>query len=352
MIDAGRTETDELLEDLERRLKKEYAQATSEVIEKLSEYTAQFEKDDKRMKKRLEDDKITEKEYELWRIEAMAEGERWEAMKDTLAEDYQNVNKIAKSMIAEHCQDVYALNYNFGTYSFEHATTINTSFTLYDRHTVAMIMKKDPNLLPPPGKKVSKAIAEGKAIRWNKQQVQSVMIQAIYQGESIDKIARRLGEAVGESNMNASIRNARTMTTGAESAGRVDSFERAQEMTGIEVKNQWLAVMDGRTRHEHRLLDGEKVAQGEKFKVDGYEIAFPGDPQAEPHLVYNCRCAVVAAIDIEGLENNEWFKNRRNEALGDMTYEEWKHELEGKKKVKQEQNNEDASTARKPRRQS
>lgn len=44
----------------------------------------------------------------------------------------------------------------------------------------------------------------------------------------------------------------------------------------------WRATLDGRTRHAHRLLDGQMVDIGEKFKVDGYELEYPGDPSEVP----------------------------------------------------------------------
>lgn len=63
---------------------------------------------------------------------------------------------------------------------------------------------------------------------------------------------------------------------------------------GIGLRQQWRAALDGKTRHTHRLLDGQMVDIGEKFKVDGYELEYPGDPSAPGYLVYNCRCTVVS----------------------------------------------------------
>ena len=49
---------------------------------------------------------------------------------------------------------------------------------------------------------------------------------------------------------------------------------------GIQLRQMWRATLDGRTRHAYRLLDGQMVDIGEKFKVDGYELEYPGDPSA------------------------------------------------------------------------
>lgn len=80
----------------------------------------------------------------------------------------------------------------------------------------------------------------------------------------------------------------------------------------------WRATLDGRTRHAHRLLDGQMVDIGEKFKVDGYELEYPGDPSAPGYLVYNCRCTVVS---VDKFHNPN---APRAAKLGDMSYEEWK----------------------------
>jgi SPP1 gp7 family putative phage head morphogenesis protein len=223
--------------------------------------------------------------------------------------------------------DAYAMNYNFGTYEVEKNTHLDTSFTLYDRSTVERLVRDNPQLLPPPGKRTARRIAEGKDKLWNQQQIQSVMLQSILQGEPIPKIADRLATAVGDSNKAAAVRNARTMTTGAENAGRVDSYKRAEKM-GIKMEQMWVATLDDRTRYEHRQLDGMRVVVGEPFEIDGYTIRFPGDPQAEPEMVYNCRCTLIAAVAGTQIDQNEAKDLPRNSKLGDMTYEEWKGEKE------------------------
>lgn len=95
-------------------------------------------------------------------------------------------------------------------------------------------------------------------------------------------------------------------------------YQKAQNM-GIQLQKEWRATLDGRTRHEHRLLDGQRVAVGEPFEVDGYKMTYPGDPDAPGYLVYNCRCTTVSAI--QGLEYEDV---RHYDKLGGMSYEEWK----------------------------
>ena len=59
-------------------------------------------------------------------------------------------------------------------------------------------------------------------------------MQAIIQGDTVEKIADRLA-AVTDLNRNHALTNAVTMTTAAQSGGRVDTYKRAMDM-GINIK--------------------------------------------------------------------------------------------------------------------
>lgn len=329
-MDEAHRETEEIIKQIEKRISQEYAQAVKEVQAKLDDYLSRYKKKDETWRgwiekaKDKQEKQAREEKYKKWRVSQIAVGKRWQELKETLAEDLHNSNEIARSIATGYMPEVYALNHNYGAYTVERDSMKDTSYTLYGRETVERIMRDDPDLLPPPGKamteRINEAMAAGKDIRWNKQQIQSVMMQSLLQGDSIPEIARRLAEKVGDSDKAAAIRNARTMATGAQNAGRMDSYIRAQKM-GIDVKVQWLAVHDNRTRHEHRLLDYQTVNVGEPFKVPDTEdeIRFPGDPTAAGYLVYNCRCTTRELV--AGLE-----PRARNYADLDKigSFEEWK----------------------------
>ena len=130
----------------------------------------------------------------------------------------------------------------------------------------------------------------------------------------------------------ASIRNARTMTTAAENAGRMDRFEEAKEM-GIKMKKTWVATLDDRTRDAHALLDGQTVDVDEPFDSILGPIMYPGDPDADPENVYNCRCTMITQI--AGYERD--ISDRvMGESLGGMTDEEWKEQAEERTREKEE----------------
>ena len=117
--DAGHEETEQVLSELEKRISKEYAQAEQEVQEKLDDYLRRFKVKDDIKRQAWQDGKITKQEYEQWRYGQICVGERWQEMKDTLAEDYTNAAEIAKSITDGYMPEVYAINHNYGTYQVE-----------------------------------------------------------------------------------------------------------------------------------------------------------------------------------------------------------------------------------------
>lgn len=316
--DEGHEETEQVLKELEARITKEYKKAENDLQAKLDDYMRRFKIKDDIKRNAVADGNLDQKEYQQWLIGQIAMGKRWEEMRDTIAEDLTHTAQIAKALAVDQMPDVYAINHNYGTFQVEKSSLVDTSYTLYDRDAAAR-MFKDTDFYKKPGRKVQKAINEGKQKAWDKKQIQSVMFQGIAQGESVGAIATRICKSTCDSDRKAAIRNARTMTTGIQNAGRVDSYKRAEDM-GINLKQQWIATLDGRTRHEHRQLDGMMVDVGGVFTVDGYDIEYPGDPSAAPEMVYNCRCTLIPAL--EGFDRD--MSLRHDDNLEDMSYDEWK----------------------------
>lgn len=328
-MDYGHEQTDKMLKDLEKKIRKEYKQAAREVEASMNKWLAQYKKNDTKMRELWKSGKITKSDYTDWRKKQIILSDKWKAQREELTARMMEADKAASKLINEHKLDVYALNYNYGTYEVEKGTKINTGFSLYNRDTVARLVKDNPNLLPPPGKKTSERIRKKELKRWNKKQVQSVMTQGILQGESIQKISKRLAVAVGEKNAYSHYRAARTMTTGAENAGRMASYKRAEDM-GIKMGKTWLAAHDNHTRRSHREYDGMTIPLKEEFAPN---LMFPGDPDAEPAEIYNCRCTMIADImSIDGIDLSDIGAKPWPEEWDNIDYEEWKHALDKPKK--------------------
>lgn len=324
MPDKGHMETEALLRALEKRIAAEYRKANREITRKVNAYMSEFKRKDKEWREKLENGDITEAEYKAWQTGQVMIGKRWEEMRHTLAQDYANTNDIARQMVTNEMPDVYALNHNYATFEVEKGGKVDTSYTLYDRPTVERLIRDDPKLLPDPrpGSPLAQKLAKHKELRWEEQHVQSVVLQSILQGESLEQTAKRFTQLT-EMNYRQSVRYARTATTGAQNAGRVDGYKRAEKL-GVNMKQIWLATLDSRTRHEHRVLDGQEVDVGEPFIMDGFKIKYPGDPAAPAHLLFNCRCTVIAKV--KGVDFDVSDKTQRDDKIGDMTYEEWKGE--------------------------
>ena len=324
MADIAHKRTDKILEDLEKRIAKEYKQAGEEVERKMTEYLADIRKRGEVMRQKMLAGEISKQEYRRWMTSHIAVGKRWQEMRDNLAQDYANAGKIARKMTGETLPDVYALNHNFAAWEIETKGRVDLSYTLYDRHTVERLIRDNPKLLPDPNPNTARGrmILEHKELQWNRQEITSAVTQGILQGEPVHKIADRMAQ-VTDRNYAGSIRNARTAVTSAQNGGRMDCYRDAEKM-GIDIRKTWVATLDDRTRHAHRQLHGQTVALDEPFRADGYEIMFPGDPAADPAMLYNCRCTMISQIKghevdvpktapgLEGITFDEWQKGKNS----------------------------------------
>lgn len=283
MADTAHRLTDLKLEEMEKRLSAIYSRAEKEIQKTADEYFSKFAKQDEAKRKLLEQGKITEDEYTKWRKGKVMYGKRFTEMKEQCAKQLLNVNKTAIAYINGELPEVYALNYN----ALESAVdgVGGYSFTLVDADTVRNLAVTDASLLP------YKKIDPAKDIPWNMKKINAETLQGILQGESMDKIAKRIMN-VQEMNKTQAIRSARTIVTGAENKGRQDSYARA-EADGIILQKEWIATNDSRTRHSHAALDGAIVDQDKKFDNG---LLFPGDPNGRPEETWNCRCTVAAVV--------------------------------------------------------
>ena len=331
MADQAHEWTDEEIERLERRFRRQYNQASREMRKRLDDMMESYDKANAEWKQRVKSGDATQEDYDGWLKDQATDRAFVQSMAQTLAQDANRTNQLAMDTVNDAIPSVFAENANYAAFEVEHGIGYEThAFDLYDQSTVRRLIRDQPDLLPPlPNPRMD----NGRDLRWNRQKFAGVITQSVLQGESIPRAADRIGRVM-RMNEAAATRAARTALTGAENAGRVDSYRRAQNI-GIELEQEWLATHDERTRITHRLLDGEHVPVGERFVPDGYgdkySIGFPGDPTALGEMVYNCRCTLVAWLpSIAEEDNRSWAK------LPDgMTYDEWKHGKKVEKKRKE-----------------
>lgn len=253
----------------------------------------------------------------------MGRGKRFTALRDKVAERYTNANETAVAYVNDATPGIYTLNRNYAAYKIEQVSD-KADFTLWDDQTVKRLIVEQPDLMPyyPP----KRALKRGIDLKYGKQQITASVTSSILQGKGIGKIADDLQSRMQDMSRASAIRTARTAITAAQNAGRLDTYRVAQDM-GIKLKKQWLATLDNRTRHAHAMLDGQTVDVDKPFKVDGYEIMYPGDSSAPGYLVYNCRCTQIAEVDGEDTNSGGRRaidpKTGKSVLVKDMTYAEW-----------------------------
>lgn len=311
-MDQGWFDTEMQLRRMEREIRRVYGEAEKEAKAKLDDYLQRFKTKDEIKLRQLREGKITQEYYNYWRKGQMCIGERWREMADALTKDYVNADKIAMSVINGHMPEVYALNHNYATFQIEQGSLVDTSYTLYNRHTVEELMRtQEPDLLPAPKVDIPKDK------QWNKKHIRDTITKSVLKGDSVPDIAKSL-RRVTDMDYKAAVRNARTIMTNVQNSGRMDAYKRAQNM-GIRVQKQWLATPDGRTRDSHRWVDGEIKDLDRKFS-NGLDR--PGDKDGPGFEVYNCRCTMIPVVN--GIDPAAGL--RENLEIGDMSYEEWKNE--------------------------
>ena len=293
MADKAHDMTDIKLEEMEKRLSAIYSRASKEIQQTADEYFSRFEAQDEKKRKLVETGKLSEADYKKWRKNKILYGSRFKAMQEQCAQQLLKVNETAVVYINGELPEVYALNYN----ALEEAVdgVGGYSFTLTDADTVRNLATTDGSLLP------YKKLDPKKDVPWNMQKINAETLQGILQGESIDKIAKRI-QNVQVMNRDSAIRTARTIVTGAECKGRQDSYQRAQE-DGIILRKYWLATYDKRARDWHKeagntYTEDKAIEIDDFFVVDGEKMLHPGDSMhgASGHNLYNCRCSIASKV--------------------------------------------------------
>lgn len=292
---TGKTYADLELDKMEKEIAVIYNTAKDELQEKWKAYMVKATKKTDNLYQAFvaanktgnaEEIAKTKEAYEKAMLNMTLQNEHYQAMVNQITDKLAETNQIALTYINNQMPKVYCHSYN----EFANEKIKGYSFELVNEDAVAYLVKSgNTNLLPQKQLNVEKDKA------WNTKQINSGVLQGILQGESVPKIAGRLME-VTDMNQKSAIRNARTMTTGAENKGRQDSFERATN-DGVEIERIWVAATgDGRTRDWHIELNGQKRAVDEPFENSVGQIMYPGDPDADPSNVYNCRCAIRAHV--------------------------------------------------------
>lgn len=303
MSDVIHQWTDEQIRDIERRIHSVYAQARKDIEKKIDNFNKRYEAKEATHLQDVKDGKWTQEQFDNWKKGQVFQSKQWKSKRDEIVRTIINSNKVATDIVNGNTQNVFGENATYMNYTLDNMN-LGFSFDIYDSNTVANLIKSDPQLLP------KWKIDEKKDYVWNKKQVNNAVTQGIIQGESLNKISKRISNNLVMKNRNLSDVFARTAMTRAQNAGRQQSLKDAEAM-GIPVMKKWIATLDHRTRDSHVDVDGEVVKTDENFS-NGLE--YPGG-MGPPEEVYNCRCTMVAEI-----KGHKYKDSRTSE----VDYAEWK----------------------------
>lgn len=298
------------MKKVSKRLNGIYKQASEELTEKVNSFFADFERLDKQKAKLVESGKMSEREYKEWRKNKLLMGKKYEDLRDTMVERMTKADEIATAYMNGELPAIYAHNFNQVGKDAE-AIVKGYSFDLVNEDAVCKLSTSDKTLLP------YKIVDGRRTERWHTKRVNSAILQGILQGEGSKKIAQRLMETTEMGKVSA-MRNARTALTGAQNKGREDAMGRLAK-AGLPIRKKWMASTgDGRTRPAHLELHEVSVPWDKPFENALGQIMYPGDPNAHPSNVYNCRCSLVT--DFSELLKDEEEEEEEKEGKSAINY--------------------------------
>ena len=259
--------TDATLKALEKQIKATYTKAYQEMKKEMTDILSKIE--------------VNPEMSLAQKMALMTKYDRLNTLSTQLANTAYNANTMAQKMINNEMVNVYDINYN--------GDAERLGFGLIDHTAIKKVLKQEEN----PFNMIS-SLRDKEGIR---NQMKGQLLSGLLNGESMQKIARRLKD-VSEKSLKDSIRIARTETTRVQNSAKMDIGKEGQRL-GFEMWKRWVATTDGRVREDHLAMNGVEVPQDSPFIMpNGDRLMFPGDISlgASPESVINCRCTIIEFI--------------------------------------------------------
>lgn len=162
------------------------------------------------------------------------------------------------------------------------------------------------------------------------QSIQRAITQGLTRGQSYTAMSKEIKAIIGTATpegftgaMANAQRIVRTEGTRTLNAGAYANTKYA-ESQGIDIKKQWDAALDNRTRSSHGRLDGVRMLPDEYFRIGSDQALYPGTFDLVKNNVF-CRCAI---IDIINDQNPQIRRGRdpvtgENEVFDFKSYDDW-----------------------------
>lgn len=291
--------TEKELAALEKRIAKVYREARDELSDAIKIYFERFRERDEEMKALIGTEingKVwTEQDYKQWRLNQIGRGERYQALREKIAQRMTKANEVAIAYVNDDIAKIYAMNRKWMQEQLAKPirdNLTNVNFLQWNEKLVSRLIVEEPDLMPYyPAKK---ALRRGIDLAWGKKQITKTVTRGLLTGASIGKIATDLQARIPEMNRASALRTARTATLTAMEAGRQDAADDLKSKGAI-IEKEWVSGHDAWTRPAHMRADGQKKKEDEPFNVGGEKMMFPRDKSmgASGWNIYNCRCGCV-----------------------------------------------------------
>lgn len=271
----------------EKKLHKFYENISKSVNQKIEDWLEHY--GDLSFSKRIEFERLLNVSNEIRQI---------------LGEPSINISETIKS----HVLTEGANGYNSVYYALETGYNIDLNFHSLDNKFLTELMNS-----PVAGSTLSKRLYK------YRDELASKISDAIARGMSFgygyDRIALEIS-TITEANYRQALRIARTEGGRVRSITTQKGYEEVKEK-GVDLKKQWMATNDGRTRTDHSSLNGQIQEVDEDFKIGSYKAQGPRMfGVAEEDI--NCRCTTVTVVN--GIAPK---LNREGENFYQKKYDDW-----------------------------
>lgn len=228
----------------------------------------------------------------------------------TQSKAYQlEYQKQLETMVSGVLDTLQGNNFNSIAEYLQNSYTNSYIGNLYDMHGqgVPLILPMNENQVVKAVQKTGDDFKLSEKLGGNnkelKKQVKSELQRGLASALPYETMARSISD-YGQADLNRSMRIARTEGHRIQTEAKLDCMNNAKKK-GADIVKQWDSTLDGRTRPEHKQLDGQIREIDENFEVDGYSAQGPGE-FGNPYMDCNCRCCLLQrarwALDDEELK--------------------------------------------------
>lgn len=232
-----------------------------------------------------------------------------------LSQSYGAIEDTIKNHSASEAEQGY-----YGVwYALEQSQGILLQMPLINHEYVANLVNA-----PVAGKRLSKRLYQQRSEL--AKNVTNNIINGLFAGDSYAKIAKQVSDAT-EATYKQALRIVITEGGRTSSVTQQQSSEKAKSL-GVNMQKRWLSTLDGKTRHDHRELDGQTVDIEDDFHVNGHKAKQPRMFGIAKEDV-RCRCTSINIVDgiapelrkdnetkavIKYKNYNEWLADKKNQA--------------------------------------